>query len=85
MSKTPTTAAEASQLRSYIDRIGRLTEEQKALGADIKEVYAEAKSNGYDSKIIKKVIKHQNEDAEKRAEEKMLLDTYLTALGIDIE
>lgn len=85
MTKTPDNKADSAQLRSFVDRILRLDEEQKNIGADIKEVYAEAKSFGYDTKILKKVVKRSKEDAEKRAEEKMLLDTYLIALGMDTD
>jgi uncharacterized protein (UPF0335 family) len=75
-------ASSQAQLRQFIERIEHLSEEQKALGSDIKDVYAEAKSVGFDPKIMRKVIaKRKKSDAE-RQEEDALLDTYLVALGM---
>jgi uncharacterized protein (UPF0335 family) len=72
----------AGQLRSFVDRIERLEEEKKALANDIKEVYAEAKGNGFDTKILRKVISIRKlEDAE-RQEQESLLDLYMAALGM---
>jgi uncharacterized protein (UPF0335 family) len=72
----------AGQLRSFVERIERLEEEKKALAGDIKEVYAEAKGNGFDTKIMRKVISIRKlEDAE-RQEQESLLDLYMAALGM---
>ena len=72
----------AGQLRDFVERIERLEEEKKALGADSKEVYAEAKGNGFDTKILRKVISIRKlEDAE-RQEQESLLELYLSALGM---
>ena len=71
-----------NQLQQIIQRIEQLEDERSALAIDIKEVLAEAKSNGYDTKIIKKVIRIRAMDASKRAEEEALLDTYMSALGM---
>jgi uncharacterized protein (UPF0335 family) len=72
----------AGQLRSFVERIERLEEEKKALAADIKEVYAEAKGNGFDTKIMRKVISIRKlEDAE-RQEQESLLEVYMAALGM---
>jgi uncharacterized protein (UPF0335 family) len=70
------------QLRSYIERVERLEEEKKQIGDDIKDVYAEAKGNGFDAKIMRKVVALRKKDPEARAEEEALLDTYLHALGM---
>jgi uncharacterized protein (UPF0335 family) len=70
------------QLRSLIERIERLEEEKKAIAADIKEVYAEAKSNGFDVKVIRKVVSLRKKDQAERAEEEAMLDLYLAALGM---
>ena len=70
------------QLKSIIERIERLEEEKKAITSDIKEVYAEAKGNGFDAKIIRKVIALRKRDANEREEEEALLDLYLGALGM---
>lgn len=77
---TKTSFAEG-QLKSLVQRIERLEEEKKALAGDIKEVYAEAKSQGFDTKILRKVITIRRKDANERAEEESLIDLYLGALG----
>lgn len=71
-----------NQLQQIISRIEKLEDEKSAIGLDIKEVYAEAKSMGFDPKIIRKVISIRNKDAAKRAEEEALLETYMAALGM---
>ena len=70
------------QLRSILERVERLEEEKAGISADIKDVYAEAKGNGYDTKIIKQVIKLRKLDAAEREEAETMLDTYLHALGM---
>lgn len=69
------------RLRSFIERIERLEEEKKVIAEDIKEVYGEAKSIGFDPKIIRKVIKLRKMDKEARLEEDQLTDLYLVAIG----
>jgi len=76
-----TTFAEG-QLKSIVDRIERLEEEKKAIAADIKEVYAEAKGNGYDIKILRKIISLRKKEIGERMEEEAMLDVYLSALGM---
>ena len=71
----------SGQLRAFIERIERLNEEKKALGEDIKEVFAEAKGNGFDVKIIRKIISIRAQDPDKRVEEETLIDLYLAAIG----
>jgi len=73
----------AERLRSFIERIERLEEEKAALGADIREVYSEAKSVGFDSKIIRQVVRLRKLDGSDRREQEELLDLYKTALGMD--
>ena len=70
------------RLRSFIERIERLEEERRALSGDIKEVYAEAKGNGFDTKILRKVISIRKKDRHEREEEEAMLDIYLDALGM---
>lgn len=70
------------QLKSIVERIERLEEEKKAITGDIKEVYAEAKANGFDTKILRKVISLRKKDAAEREEEESMLDVYLAALGM---
>lgn len=69
------------QLKSIVERIERLEEEKKTIADDIKEVYAEAKGNGYDVKVLRKVIAILKRDANERAEEEAILDLYLQAVG----
>lgn len=71
----------AKRLLSIIERIERLEEERKALSEDVKDIYKEAKSAGFDAPTIRLIIKHRAEDEAKRAEREALLETYLAALG----
>ena len=70
------------RLRSFIERIERLEEEKKALADDIKEVYAEAKGQGFDAKIMRKIVSLRKKDDQARREEEELLDTYMSAIGM---
>ncbi|CAN5349986.1 DUF2312 domain-containing protein [soil metagenome] len=72
---------QGDQLKSIVERIERLEEEKKTISDDIKEVYAEAKGNGYDVKVLRKVIAIRKRDANERAEEEAILDLYLQAVG----
>ncbi|RDJ21726.1 DUF2312 domain-containing protein [Bosea caraganae] len=69
------------QLKSIVERIERLEEEKKTIADDIKEVYAEAKGNGYDVKVLRKVVALRKRDLEERKEEEAILDLYLQAVG----
>lgn len=75
------TQAAQGRLRSIIERIERLEEEKAAAVNDIGEVFAEAKGEGYDVKILRKVIRLRRQDKAKRQEEDAILDLYLSALG----
>jgi uncharacterized protein (UPF0335 family) len=70
------------RLRSFIERIERLTEEKSALAADIREVFSEAKGNGFDVKIMRLIIKLRAMDSGDRQEQEALLDLYKAALGL---
>jgi uncharacterized protein (UPF0335 family) len=70
------------QLRSIIERIERLEEERMALSADIREVYAEAKGNGFDTKILRQVVRLRKLDRADRQEQEAILDLYMSALGM---
>ncbi|HEY7646763.1 MAG TPA: DUF2312 domain-containing protein [Hyphomicrobiales bacterium] len=69
-------------LRAFIERIERLEDEKKALAEDIKEVYAEAKSSGFDTKAIRAIIRIRKQDDHERMEQEALLATYMHALGM---
>ena len=71
----------AGHLKAFIERIERLEEEKKAIADDIKDVYAEAKGNGFDVKILRKVVRIRKQDRAKRLEEDAILDLYLSAIG----
>ena len=71
-----------NQIKALVERIEKLEEEKAAIAEDIKEVYAEAKGNGFDPKIIKKVIALRKQDAQKLREEQALISTYMDALGM---
>ena len=70
------------QLKSIISRIEKLTEEKDGTAADIRDVFAEAKGNGWDIKAIRTILKMRLQDAAQREEEETILDTYLSALGM---
>lgn len=70
------------RLKSFIERIERLTEEKDAIQEDIKEVFGESKSVGFDVKTIRKIVKLRKMDTEKRAEEDQLLALYKSAIGL---
>ncbi len=70
------------QLRAFVERIERLEEEKKVISDDIKDVYAEAKGNGFDVKIMRQVVRLRKQNASERAEQEAVLDLYLHALGM---
>lgn len=75
------TAAAQGRLRTIIERVNHLEEDKEAVLKDIKEVYAEAKGNGYDVKVLRKVVRELKKDRAKRQEEEAIMDLYLSALG----
>ena len=76
------TTVAASQLRAFVERIERLEEEKKAISNDVREVYSEAKGNGFDTKALRQVIKIRKMDRNERIEQEAILDTYMHALGL---
>lgn len=72
----------ADQLKSIIGRVEKLEEEKTGIAADIRDVFAEAKGNGFDTKAIRTIIKMRKMDASEREEQETILDTYLHALGM---
>jgi uncharacterized protein (UPF0335 family) len=70
------------QLKSLVERVERLEEEKTALAGDIREVYAEAKGHGFDTKIMRKVVALRKMDSGEREEQDTLLDLYMSALGM---
>jgi uncharacterized protein (UPF0335 family) len=72
----------ADQLKSFVERIERLEEEKQTISDDIKDVYAEAKANGFDVKILRQVIRIRKQDKSEREEMEALLELYMQALGM---
>lgn len=72
----------SGQLLSYIERVEKLEEEKSGISTDIKEVYGEAKANGFDVKIIRTIVKLRKQDRETRQEEEAILGVYLSAIGM---
>lgn len=71
-----------AQLKSLVERIERIEEEKAALAGDIREIYAEAKGNGFDTKIMREVVRLRKMESHEREERDSLLDLYLSALGM---
>ncbi len=69
------------KLRSFIERIERLEEDKAGVAADLKEVYSEAKSEGYDVKIMRRIVRLRRQDGAQRSEEEALLEAYISAIG----
>ncbi len=77
-----TTNVAPGQLKALVERIERLEEEKREVADQIKEIYAEAKANGFDAGTIRKIIALRRKSADERSEEEAILDLYLSALGM---
>jgi uncharacterized protein (UPF0335 family) len=75
-------AVAGAQIRAFIERIERMEEEKAAVATDIKEIYAEAKGNGFDTKVLRIIVRRRKQDANERLEQEALLDIYEHALGM---
>lgn len=75
----------AGQLRALIERIERLEEEKQTIAADIREVYAEAKANGFDTKVMRQVVRLRKQETAERQEQEAIRDLYMHALGMIAE
>ena len=82
VSDEPATKFAKDQLKAIIERIERLEEEKKTISDDIRDVYAEAKGNGFDVKALRTIIRMRKQDANERAEQETILETYMQALGM---
>ncbi len=76
------TSIAREQLRAYVERIERLEDEKKSISDDIRDVYAEAKGNGYDVKAMRQIVKLRKQEAHERQEQEAILDLYKHALGM---
>ncbi|MBU3730491.1 MAG: DUF2312 domain-containing protein [Beijerinckiaceae bacterium] len=77
-----TNSVAAGELKAFIERIERLEEEKKALAGDLRDVYTEAKSQGFDTKVMRKIVALRRRDHAERKEEEAIMDLYLEALGM---
>jgi len=80
--EAPATTFAKDQLKAIIERIERLEEEKKTISDDIRDVYAEAKGNGFDVKALRTIVRLRKQDANERAEAETILETYMQALGM---
>jgi uncharacterized protein (UPF0335 family) len=77
-----TESVAADQLKAFIERIERLEEEKAGIAGDIREIYAEAKGNGFDTKAMRKILAMRKKDFSERQEEEAILELYMQALGM---
>lgn len=82
MDSIPTESVAADQLKAFIERIERLEEEKTGIASDIKDIYAEAKGTGFDTKAIRKIVSIRKKDHQERKEEEAILELYMQALGM---
>src|SRR5580704_12880013 len=80
--EAPATKFAKDQLKAIIERIERLEEEKKTISDDIRDVYAESKGNGFDVKALRTIVRLRKQDANERAEQETILETYMQALGM---
>jgi uncharacterized protein (UPF0335 family) len=78
----PATKLAKEQLKAIIERIERCEEEKKAISDDIRDIYAEAKVNGYDVKALRTIVRMRKQDANERAEQEAILESYMHAMGM---
>ena len=75
-------SVDGDQIRAFVERIERMQEERKAISDDIAEIYAEAKGNGFDTKVLRMIVRIRAQDHSERMEQEALLDLYMSALGM---
>ncbi len=78
----PATKFAKDQLKAIVERVERLEEEKKTISDDIRDVYAEAKGNGFDVKALRAIVRMRKQDANERQEQETILETYMQALGM---
>ena len=78
----PATGFAKDYLKAFVERIERLEEEKKAIADDIRDVYAEAKGNGFDMKALRQIVRMRKQDKDERMEQETILQTYMVALGM---
>jgi uncharacterized protein (UPF0335 family) len=78
----PATRFAKDQLKAFVERVERLEEEKKAIADDIRDVYAEAKGNGFDVKALRTIVRLRKQNTDERREQEAILETYMHALGM---
>ena len=78
----PATRFAKDHLKAFVERIERLEEEKKAIADDIRDVYAEAKGTGFDTKALRTIVRMRKQDKDERMEQETILQTYMVALGM---
>ena len=78
----PSAGFAKDHLKAFVERVERLEEEKKAISDDIRDVYAEAKANGFDVKALRTIVRLRKQDADERREQETILETYMHALGM---
>ncbi len=78
----PATRFAKDHLKAFVERVERLEEEKKTIADDIRDVYAEAKANGFDVKALRTIVRLRKQDADERREQETILETYMHALGM---
>lgn len=76
------TGVAGDQLKSFVERVERMEEEKRAIADDIKEIYAEAKGNGFDVKVLRQIVRIRKQDASEREEQEAIRDLYMHAMGM---
>jgi uncharacterized protein (UPF0335 family) len=80
--ETPATSFAKDHLKAFVERVERLEEEKKTIADDIRDVYAEAKANGFDVPALRTIVRLRKQDTDKRREHEAILETYMHALGM---
>ena len=80
--ESPATRFAKEHLKAFVVRVERLEEEKKAISDDIRDVYAEARTNGFDIKALRAIVRLRKQDADERREQETILETYMLALGM---
>jgi len=80
--EAPATRFAKDHLKAFVERIERLEEEKKTIADDIRDVYAEAKGNGFDVKALRTIVRLRKQDADERREQETILESYMHALGM---
>ena len=80
--ESPATRFAKEHLKAFVERVERLEEERKAISDDIRDVYAEARTNGFDIKALRAIVRLRKQDADERREQETILETYMLALGM---